>query len=64
MPKQTLAYGTWPSPIGASQVAEAGAVPGWLQTDGEDLYWVELRPAEGGRYALVRRTTSIRKSAA
>jgi len=56
MPKQTLAYGTWPSPIGASLVAEAGAVPGWLQTDGEDLYWVELRPAEGGRYGLVRRT--------
>jgi dipeptidyl aminopeptidase/acylaminoacyl peptidase len=28
---------------------------GQLQLDGDDIYWQEQRPAEGGRYVLVRR---------
>ncbi len=24
--------------------------------DGEDVYWIEMRPSEGGRYVIVRRT--------
>jgi dipeptidyl aminopeptidase/acylaminoacyl peptidase len=31
------------------------SVPSELTLDGEDLYWLRLRPEEGGRYALVRR---------
>ena len=49
-------YGTWHSPISASLVSTAGIALGWVQTSGDDLYWVEMRPTEGGRYVLVRRT--------
>lgn len=31
------------------------AVPTELTVDGDDLYWLELRPREAGRYALYRR---------
>ena len=49
-------YGTWRSPISASLVATAGIALGWVQASGEDVYWVEMRPTEGGRYVIVRRT--------
>jgi dipeptidyl aminopeptidase/acylaminoacyl peptidase len=49
-------YGTWRSPISASLVATAGIALGWVQASGKDLYWVEMRPTEGGRYVIVRRT--------
>lgn len=47
-------YGTWKSPITAARIA-AGAIH-LLETalDGDDVYWVESRPSEGGRYVLVR----------
>ena len=49
-------FGTWLSPLSAANVAAGGlrlAVPA---LDGDDVYWLEGRPREGGRYALVRRT--------
>jgi dienelactone hydrolase len=49
-------YGSWRSPITADLVASASVRIGHLAVDGEDLYWVELRPAEGGRQVIVRRT--------
>jgi dipeptidyl aminopeptidase/acylaminoacyl peptidase len=49
-------YGTWRSPISATLVATAGIALGWVQARGDDLYWVEMRPTEGGRYVIVRRT--------
>jgi dipeptidyl aminopeptidase/acylaminoacyl peptidase len=53
----SLPYGSWPSPISASDIA-AGTVhlefPGFVDTaDGERVCWVEGRPADGGRHALV-----------
>jgi dipeptidyl aminopeptidase/acylaminoacyl peptidase len=49
-------YGSWPTPI-TSEVAVARAVAlGKVVVDGEDVIWSELRPAEGGRTALVRRS--------
>jgi dipeptidyl aminopeptidase/acylaminoacyl peptidase len=48
-------YGSWPSPITAAVVASGGvrlAQPMW---SGDDLYWIEGRPDEGGRNAIVRR---------
>ncbi len=47
-------YGTWTSPIGLD-VVSGSAVPlsePWL--DGDDVYWLEGRPAEGGRRTLLR----------
>ncbi len=49
-------YGSWKSPI-SSEVIVAGAVRlGNIVLDGEDIYWVESRPTEAGRYVVVRRT--------
>ncbi len=57
-------YGTWPSPISAATVAAQGLRLGSVTVDREDIYWIEGRPAEGGRNVLVRlsadgRTTEL-----
>jgi dipeptidyl aminopeptidase/acylaminoacyl peptidase len=49
-------YGTWTSPISAKTVAEQGLRLGFVALDGDDIYWLEGRPHEGGRNALVRRS--------
>jgi dipeptidyl aminopeptidase/acylaminoacyl peptidase len=49
-------YGTWPSPISAEAVAAQSLRLGTPALDGDDPYWLEGRPAEGGRSVLVRRT--------
>ena len=48
------AYGTWPSPINAELVATASTRYGNLRAGDGALYWLEGRPLEGGRSALVR----------
>ncbi|HEY6362146.1 MAG TPA: prolyl oligopeptidase family serine peptidase [Vicinamibacterales bacterium] len=53
-------YGTWVSPLGAADVAVAGRRLGAVAVDGDDIYWLEGRPTEGGRNALVRRTADGR----
>jgi dipeptidyl aminopeptidase/acylaminoacyl peptidase len=53
--KRVAPYGSWRSPITGDVVATAGVGLGWLQTAGEDVFWVELRPLEEGRYVVVRR---------
>ena len=51
----TLPYGSWPSPITAEHVA-AGTTPvGGGDFVGEELWWLEGRPAEGGRLTVVAR---------
>ncbi|MEN9206507.1 MAG: S9 family peptidase [Thermostichales cyanobacterium DRC_bins_46] len=47
-------YGTWPSPITAAQVAQAGLRLGQLLWDPPYLYWTEGRPWEQGRSVLMR----------
>ncbi len=51
----TRPYGAWKSPI-SSDLIVAGVV-GLRNTalDGEDVYWLESRPGEGGRNVIVRR---------
>ena len=49
-------YGTWTSPISSSTVAEQGVRLGFVALDGDDVYWLEGRPHEGGRNALVKRS--------
>ena len=49
------AYGIWESPISAQTVAAQGLRLGFVALDGDDIYWLEGRPHEGGRNALVRR---------
>jgi dipeptidyl aminopeptidase/acylaminoacyl peptidase len=53
---QVVPYGSWKSPI-TSDLIVAGTIGlGQIALDGEDVYWTELRPAEGGRMVIVRRT--------
>ena len=49
-------YGSWPSPLTASRVTAGALRLDHVQLDGEDVYWVEGRASEGGRYVIVRRT--------
>ncbi|MFF1460283.1 prolyl oligopeptidase family serine peptidase [Streptomyces sp. NPDC058330] len=51
----TAAYGTWPSPIDAALAATHDGRPEFVGFVGEEVWWTEPRPAEGGRRALVRR---------
>lgn len=49
-------YGTWKSPI-TSDLIVTGSVGLYQPTiDGEDVYWMEMRPSEGGRSVIVRRS--------
>ncbi|MFV0126927.1 prolyl oligopeptidase family serine peptidase [Streptomyces sp. HMX112] len=51
----TGAYGTWPSPIDAALAASHGGRPEYVGMVGDEVWWTEPRPTEGGRRALVRR---------
>ena len=54
--ERTIApYGSWRSPISIDDVVGRSIVLGEPWLDGDDLYWLEGRPAEGGRRVLVRR---------
>ncbi len=45
--------GEWRSPLSAAIVAEAGVSVSWPQILGDDVWWVESRPSEGGRRVIV-----------
>ncbi|WP_320778588.1 prolyl oligopeptidase family serine peptidase [Streptomyces sp. CRN 30] len=53
---RTLAYGSWPSPIDAALAAAHDGRPDDVAFVGDEVWWTEARPAEGGRRALVRRS--------
>ncbi|MEK7831954.1 MAG: S9 family peptidase, partial [Acidobacteriota bacterium] len=56
MSSKIAPYGSWRSPI-TSDLIVAGTVRlGQVELDGEDVYWIEGRPAEKGRNAIVRRS--------
>lgn len=50
----TAPYGSWPSPISAASLAEAGVSMSDLRIAGGDVYWRESRPKERGRQVLMR----------
>ncbi|WP_327433269.1 dipeptidyl-peptidase 5 [Streptomyces sp. NBC_01236] len=52
---QTLAYGSWPSPIDATLAAAHDGHPEFVGFVGDEAWWTEPRPTEGGRRTLVRR---------
>jgi dipeptidyl aminopeptidase/acylaminoacyl peptidase len=48
-------YGSWTSPITAGQIASSAIGLSEVRLSGREIYWLEMRPAEGGRSAVVRR---------
>ena len=47
-------YGSWQSPITADLIASEAVRLSDVALDGPDIYWVEMRPSEGGRSVIVR----------
>jgi dipeptidyl aminopeptidase/acylaminoacyl peptidase len=53
---RTAPYGSWKSPITSDLIVSHTIAFDHVAVDGEAIYWTELRPAEAGRYVVVRRT--------
>src|SRR2546425_167346 len=49
-------YGSWRSPITSDLIVAETIGLGQTAIDGDDIYWTELRPSEGGRIVIVRRS--------
>jgi len=49
-------YGSWKSPITSDLIVSETIGLGQIALDDEDIYWTEMRPAEGGRCVVVRRS--------
>src|SRR5690242_11621948 len=47
-------YGSWRSPITSDLIVSETIGLSAVLVDGADIYWIESRPAEGGRNVLVR----------
>ncbi len=50
----TAPYGSWTSPIDATQLAGSTHAVGGGRFVGDEVWWLEARPAEAGRYAVRR----------
>lgn len=49
-------YGSWKSPITSDLLVKEALTLSQIRLDGDDLYWVEMRPSQGGRQVIVRQT--------
>ena len=54
--KRIASYGSWKSPLTATAIASESFGLAQVAIDGDDLYWTETRPWEGGRSVIVRRS--------
>ena len=54
-PKHIRPYGSWQSPITSDLIVSETVALGQPRIDGGDIYWVEMRPSEGGRSVVVQR---------
>ncbi len=50
-----LPFGSWKSPITSDLIVSRTIAFEGIALDGEEIYWTETRPAEAGRYVIVRR---------
>ncbi len=55
MTPKTTPYGAWRSPITADLITGRRVGVSNPRIDGDDVYWIENRPAEAGRAVIVRR---------
>ena len=55
--KTVAPYGSWKSPINAEMLISGGKRRlNEIKCDGDDIYWLDARPDEGGRIVIMRRT--------
>ena len=50
-----MPYGSWRSPITSDLIVEGSVGLSQPTFDRNDIYWIELRPKEGGRNVIVKR---------
>jgi len=53
--RRVVPYGSWESPITSDLIVAGTIAVGQPLIDGDDLYWLEMRPLEGGRSVIVKR---------
>ena len=53
-------YGSWKSPITSDLIVTGSIGLSQPTLDGTDVYWTEMRPSEGGRSVIVRRSADGR----
>jgi len=46
--------GSWKSPITSDLIVQGSIGLSMVKVDGEDVYWIEVRPSEAGRSVIVR----------
>jgi len=51
-------YGSWKSPITSNLIVEGSVGLSQPTFDRQDIYWIELRPKEGGRNVIVKRSAA------
>jgi dienelactone hydrolase len=56
MQKSVLPCGSWPSIISADLITQSTIGFGTIVLDGDDAYWIETRPQEGGRHVIVKQS--------
>ena len=55
MTQSTVApFGSWKSPITSERIVSESIKLGQISLDGDQVYWIENRPKEGGRSAIIR----------
>ncbi|GLV58159.1 peptidase [Dictyobacter sp. S3.2.2.5] len=52
--KKVAPYGSWKSPVTTDLIVGETIRFGLTALDGDDIYWIEGRPSEGGRNVVVR----------
>ena len=52
--QQVAPYGSWKSPVTSKLIVSEAVGLAQIAIDGDDIYWVEMRPQEGGRNVVVR----------
>jgi dienelactone hydrolase len=57
MEKSELPCGSWPSMIAPEMITQSTIGFGTIVLDGDDTYWIETRPQEGGRHVIVKRSS-------
>ncbi len=51
---KTAPYGSWKSPITSDLIVSETVRLGQIALDDDSIYWLEMRPSEGGRNVVVR----------
>ena len=60
--QQKAAFGSWKSPITTDLMLKDSVGLGEISIFNNDIYWIEMRPQESGRYVIVKQTADGKQS--